>query len=242
MQLTRDQLLKRGWCCNYRCLNCPYKENIISMKPEIQLSLQQLVYFWFEILEGGYYNSDLSKIKFSDKNYDKFQPLLKQIKLEKNINFSFNGPFEDNYFILLKLKRLNIIFNREELFWVYCKIQFLIKNDNKCLDLYSSIVHNYFTAFIKENLYLYNLEGIYYKNKKDYYQRKNHPSNGLKQLRYQLDFSEKLLKSFATTITNDQELEVIENKLTQLTFLPEDLSQAEIYQHLIKQYLHSRQV
>jgi len=28
--LSREFLLKRGWCCNYGCQNCPYQENKVK--------------------------------------------------------------------------------------------------------------------------------------------------------------------------------------------------------------------
>jgi len=34
MVFTRDFLLRRGYCCNSRCRNCPYKEKTDDKKNE----------------------------------------------------------------------------------------------------------------------------------------------------------------------------------------------------------------
>jgi hypothetical protein len=32
--LSREFLLSRGFCCDYGCLNCPYKEEIVEDEDE----------------------------------------------------------------------------------------------------------------------------------------------------------------------------------------------------------------
>lgn len=41
--LSREFLLQRGWCCNFGCLNCPYKQmRIIKNKTDlVQLGITQ---------------------------------------------------------------------------------------------------------------------------------------------------------------------------------------------------------
>ena len=40
MVFTREFLLKRGYCCNSRCRNCPYSKKVVTENDEVESPVQ----------------------------------------------------------------------------------------------------------------------------------------------------------------------------------------------------------